>query len=142
MTEEAGIGSELRVCYFAPDQIDRSPTGTGVAARGALAYCRSARTLAVRWEYHLLVFRLNAGFSFDGIVIEEVGEPRPVDGCHTNKKIPVRGKVETMAFYPYGGLAPSPRRKRIYWETAALLSGIFPPDDNIASRVLAFRDLV
>lgn len=44
--------AELGVCFFADQEIDRSPTGSGVAARVALAYHKGERDPGVSWAYH------------------------------------------------------------------------------------------
>ncbi|KAF7618712.1 putative proline racemase [Aspergillus flavus] len=48
-------GTETGLCYFADSQIDRSPTGSCVAARVALAYEKGLRKPGQRWAYNSLV---------------------------------------------------------------------------------------
>jgi trans-L-3-hydroxyproline dehydratase len=62
-------GSETGVCFFGDQQIDRSATGSGVAARVALAHAKGERELGQKWVYHSLVSRAakEGGFSGEGI---------------------------------------------------------------------------
>lgn len=67
--------SETGLCFFGDQQIDRSPTGSGVAARVALAYARGKRRIGERWRYHSLVSRAFCGGAFIGEPIEQVKLP-------------------------------------------------------------------
>lgn len=87
-------GSEVGLCFFANQQIDRSPTGGGVAARAALAYAKGDRKLNETWEYHSLVSAAGQGPAFKGTVVEELPEKHPeIYGPL------VRVKGEGCAFY-------------------------------------------
>ena len=87
-------GAETGICYFADQQIDRSPTGGGVAARVALAYAKD-QTFTQTRTYHSLVSHARGGHGgrggFDGTVAEvlEADHPYPV----------VRVSVQGSAFY-------------------------------------------
>ncbi|KAK5046519.1 hypothetical protein LTR84_008322 [Exophiala bonariae] len=87
-------GSEVGLCFFANQQIDRSPTGGAVAARVALAYAKGNRQLGEAWAYHSLVSASGHGPPFLGTVVEELPERYP--------EIPyplVRVMGEGQAFY-------------------------------------------
>jgi len=85
-------GSETGLCYFADQEVDRSPTGSGVAARAALAYAKGDLTLGVPWEYHSLVSNATDGKGgFSGTVVEEVGIQKAFPLVHV--------KVEGFAYY-------------------------------------------
>lgn len=90
---------ELGICFFGDQQLDRSPTGSGVAARLALANCTSDTK---RQTYHSLIsFRelvnrnISATGTFTGTVVYEVKIPdrhgRDIDA--------VLVKVEGYAYY-------------------------------------------
>lgn len=89
-------GSETGLCFFADQQIDRSPTGSGVAARVALAHARGKLRKNETWTYHSLVSNAFGGKgSFSGSVIEELGDVVIGD----NSRPSVRVKVEGFAYY-------------------------------------------
>ncbi|KAL1875616.1 hypothetical protein Plec18167_005552 [Paecilomyces lecythidis] len=101
--EEIGIvpegseGAETGLCYFADHQIDRSPTGSCVVARMALAHKKGHRKLGQRWTYHSLVSNAyggNGGFTASIVDEVEIGE--------NGKGVLV--EVEGKAFYT-GALA-------------------------------------
>lgn len=48
-------GAETGLCYFGENQIDRSPTGSCVTARMALAHAKGTRDVGQRWAYNSLV---------------------------------------------------------------------------------------
>lgn len=90
------LGAEKAVCYFADQQVDRSPTGSAVSARVALAIAKNERELHDRWEYHgLLADRAGKDGLFVGQGIEKtrvgIGEGREVDA--------VKVRVEGFAYY-------------------------------------------
>ncbi|KAL3473230.1 proline racemase [Aspergillus californicus] len=66
------IGAETGLCYFADNQIDRSPTGGCVVARVALAYAKGQRTLGERWTYHSLLSSAVGEGGFIGSIVKEV----------------------------------------------------------------------
>lgn len=86
--------SEVGLCFFANQEIDRSPTGSGVAARAALAFRKGRRKLNEEWTYHSLVSRDKKGPGFIGRVVEELSnENQPL------KYRQCRVQVEGQAFY-------------------------------------------
>ncbi|KAF2214144.1 hypothetical protein CERZMDRAFT_38374 [Cercospora zeae-maydis SCOH1-5] len=82
--------AETGLCFFGDQQIDRSPTGSGVAARVALAY---AKGFDKSVTYHSLVSHANRGRGgFAGKVHKETGK--------TSQGLPiVRVQVEGFASY-------------------------------------------
>ncbi|KAF1986293.1 Diaminopimelate epimerase-like protein [Aulographum hederae CBS 113979] len=100
-----GVNEETGLCFFADHQIDRSPTGSGVAARMALGYgLGSGQEATLKMEekrtYHSLVSHaLKKECPFVGTLLseEEVELPHLL---HENAKRPaVRVQVEGYAFY-------------------------------------------
>lgn len=85
----SATSAETGLCIFADQQIDRSPTGSGVAARIALAYAKD-KTFTQARTYHSLVSHSTQG-GFDGTVAEvlEADHAYPV----------VRVRVQGSAFY-------------------------------------------
>ncbi|KAH8659969.1 putative proline racemase [Xylariales sp. PMI_506] len=74
-TSEAAY-SENGLCFFADQQIDRSPTGGCVAARMALAHAKGLCKLGDRRAFNSLVSNANAGEGcFVGTNVEEVNIP-------------------------------------------------------------------
>ena len=70
-----GGGAETGLCYFADQGVDRSPTGSGVAARIALAYAKGNRDEGHPWTYHSLVSNAWSGQGgFTGTVVRKVGD--------------------------------------------------------------------
>ena len=87
-------GAETGLCFFADQQIDRSPTGGGVAARAALAFGKGMRAKGERWTYHSLVSNAFDGVgSFVGTILDN---PEPADRFRESS---VRVKVEGKAYY-------------------------------------------
>lgn len=64
-------GAETGLCYFADDQIDRSPTGSCVSARMALAHAKGLRSLGQRWAYNSLVSNAFGAGMFNAEIVEE-----------------------------------------------------------------------
>ncbi|TID26809.1 putative proline racemase [Venturia nashicola] len=64
--------TEIGLCFFGDQQIDRSPTGSGVAARVALAYAKGEREMGERWSYHSLVSRAFRGGAFIGEPVKQI----------------------------------------------------------------------
>ena len=90
-------GSEAGLCYLANQQIDRSPTGSGVAARIALAHAKGKLGIGESWTYHLLLSNVFGGtVSFTGCVTSIEEEVFDVNG-HTS--LSVRVRVEGFAYY-------------------------------------------
>ncbi|KAB2578724.1 Trans-L-3-hydroxyproline dehydratase [Lasiodiplodia theobromae] len=79
-------GAETGLCVFADGQVDRSPTGSGVQARVALAVAKGERGVGKeRWVYHSLLSNAFAGKGgFVGRAVEEVeiggGEGEKIKG--------------------------------------------------------------
>ncbi|GFG20582.1 trans-L-3-hydroxyproline dehydratase [Aspergillus udagawae] len=88
-------GSETGLCYFAENQIDRSPTGSCVTARMALAYSKGARPLGQRWAYNSLVSNQFETGTFSAEIVEEV----TIDGVDGGGLNAVIVQVEGQAFY-------------------------------------------
>ncbi|PYH90105.1 putative proline racemase [Aspergillus ellipticus CBS 707.79] len=74
------LGAETGLCYFADNQIDRSPTGSCVTARMALAHAKGVRPVGQRWAYHSLVSNHFGEGSFSAEIVEaaDVGGRREV----------------------------------------------------------------
>ncbi|USW52015.1 Putative proline racemase family [Septoria linicola] len=82
--------AELGLCFFSDQQMDRSPTGSGVAARIALAYAKGREEPVT---YHSMVSNANKGQGgFVGRLHQDIGR--------TETKLPVvRVQVEGYASY-------------------------------------------
>lgn len=90
-------GSDTGICYFADQQVDRSPTGSGVSARIALAHAKGVLRQGESWTYHSLVSNAFAGKgSFTGSVITAEEDASVVPG---HKALAVCVKVEGFAYY-------------------------------------------
>lgn len=87
-------GSETGLCFFADQQVDRSPTGSAVSARLASAYARGWLKKDDSWTYNSLVSAYKKPqAAFKGTVLAE--EPRS-----SNMKYPcLRTRIEGFAFY-------------------------------------------
>jgi trans-L-3-hydroxyproline dehydratase len=87
-------GAETGLCYFADQSIDRSPTGSAVAARVALAHAKDTNFTQTR-TYHSLVSQAagvgNTRGAFNGRVVENLPSDHPFPV--------VRVRVEGYAFY-------------------------------------------
>jgi trans-L-3-hydroxyproline dehydratase len=88
-------GTETGLCYFAENQIDRSPTGSCVTARMALAYAKGLRPLGQRWAYNSLVSNHFKTGAFSAEIVEEV----TIDGVDGGSLNAVIVHVEGQAFY-------------------------------------------
>ncbi|QDS70997.1 hypothetical protein FKW77_007730 [Venturia effusa] len=87
--------TETGLCFFDDQQIDRSPTGSGVAARVALACAKGERKMGEKWSYHSLVSRAFGGGAFVGEPVEEVRLPN----LHGREINAIIVKVEGQAYY-------------------------------------------
>ncbi|KAE9962560.1 hypothetical protein BLS_008441 [Venturia inaequalis] len=87
--------TETGLCFFGDQQIDRSPTGSGVAARVALAFAKGERKIGERWSYHSLVSRAFDGGAFVGEPVEQVILP----SCFGEDIDATVVKVEGHAYY-------------------------------------------
>ncbi|MBA7494042.1 hypothetical protein ES702_04611 [subsurface metagenome] len=87
-------GSETGLCYFADQQVDRSPTGSGVSARLAAAYARGWLKKDASWTYNSLVSAYKKPqAAFKGTVLEEVPKIGKLQyPC-------IRTRIEGYAFY-------------------------------------------
>ncbi|KAI8222883.1 Trans-L-3-hydroxyproline dehydratase [Colletotrichum sp. SAR 10_86] len=84
MVTDADSGDDLPVApgckgaetglYFFSDQIDRSPTGSVVQARVAVAVAKGERQLGESWTYHSLVSRAQGDYksAFVGKAVEKI----------------------------------------------------------------------
>jgi trans-L-3-hydroxyproline dehydratase len=90
-------GAETGLCYFGDQQIDRSPTGSAVAARIAYAFATGGLEIGESWTYHSLVSNASNGQGgFVGTVLE------PMPELYDEKTMlapPVRVRVGGYAFY-------------------------------------------
>ncbi|KAJ7757692.1 proline racemase [Mycena maculata] len=86
MVVEETLKGELGLCFFADQQIDRSPCGSCVMARVALAVERDRLKIGEGCEYESVVSLLYEGNGFRGTAIEKTSEGLIV-------------KVEGRAFY-------------------------------------------
>ncbi|KAJ5739817.1 hypothetical protein N7533_012601 [Penicillium manginii] len=89
-------GAETGLCYFAGDQIDRSPTGSCVAARMALAHEKKLRAKGQAWAYNSLVSNhFNTG-AFTATIVEE---GIPIEGQNSETRHGVVIYVQGNAYY-------------------------------------------
>jgi trans-L-3-hydroxyproline dehydratase len=66
-------GAETGICFFADGQIDRSPCGSGVSARVALAVALGKRKVGEGWTYHsMMSLRKDVGNAFCARAVEEL----------------------------------------------------------------------
>ncbi|KAK2045709.1 proline racemase [Colletotrichum somersetense] len=67
-------GAETGLYFFSDQQVDRSPTGSVVQARVALAMAKGQRRLGEPWTYHSLVSKAIGGYksAFVGTPVEEL----------------------------------------------------------------------
>ncbi|GAD95183.1 proline racemase [Paecilomyces variotii No. 5] len=87
---EGSGGAETGLCYFADHQIDRSPTGSCVVARMALAHRKGLRRVGQRWTYHSLVSNAYGGNGgFTASIVEEV----EIEGNGKGVLVEVEGKA-------------------------------------------------
>ncbi|KAF2016340.1 putative proline racemase [Aaosphaeria arxii CBS 175.79] len=90
-------GAETGLCYFADQQIDRSPTGSAVAARIAFAVATGKLKMGQSWTYHTLVSNAKEGKGgFVGTAVEEVPELYLKESMLST---PIRVRVEGHAYY-------------------------------------------
>lgn len=86
--------AEAGLCFFADQQVDRSPTGSAVSARLALAYARRSLHTGNSRTYHSLVsLKMSDKAAFIGTVLDEVKLEEPM-------KYPcIKTKVQGHASY-------------------------------------------
>lgn len=63
-------GAETGLCFFADNEIDRSPTGSCVSARIALRYHKGLLSLGKRWAYNSIVSNHFKEGTFTGSVVK------------------------------------------------------------------------
>ncbi|KAJ5753096.1 hypothetical protein N7520_010013 [Penicillium odoratum] len=89
-------GTETGLCFFAENQIDRSPTGSCVTARMALANAKNVRPRGQKWAYNSLVSnRFDTGAFIALIVDDNVW----LEGEHGVARQAVIVQVEGKAYY-------------------------------------------
>lgn len=67
-----GIDSEIGLCFFADNEIDRSPTGSCVCAQTAVAHAKGMRPVGKRWHYNSLVSNHYKQGAFGSEIAEEL----------------------------------------------------------------------
>ncbi|KAK1991959.1 proline racemase [Colletotrichum falcatum] len=85
-------GSETGLYFFGDQQVDRSPTGSVVQARVALAMAKGQRKLGESWTYHSLVSKAAGGR-------ESAFVGTPVEELEVNGSKAWRVEVSGQAFY-------------------------------------------
>ncbi|KAF8917530.1 proline racemase [Mucidula mucida] len=73
-TAQGGDNGELGLCFFADGQVDRSPTGSCVMARVALAIEQGKLRQGEWWTYESIVSLGKAGNAFRGCAVEVTDE--------------------------------------------------------------------
>ncbi|RDH26967.1 Diaminopimelate epimerase-like protein [Aspergillus welwitschiae] len=89
-------GAETGLCLFADNQIDRSPTGSCVTARMALAHAKGVRPVDQRWAYNSLVSNFFDNGAFVATIVDKDATVRKHDGG-VQSAVVVR--VEGFAYY-------------------------------------------
>lgn len=87
---EAVDGTETGLCFFADDEIDRSPTGSCVTARMALAYAKKLRSVGQKWAYNSIV---SNHFGTGAFVASIVDDNARVGGSKEAVIVRVEGKA-------------------------------------------------
>lgn len=88
---EAVGGAENGLCFFANEQVDRSPTGSGVQARVALACAKGQRGLNEPFVYHSPVSK---AFEGEGAFVGEAVETVDVSGGLKGVIVKVSGSAK------------------------------------------------
>ncbi|RDH27993.1 Diaminopimelate epimerase-like protein [Aspergillus welwitschiae] len=89
-------GAETGLCFFADNQIDRSPTGSCVTARMALAHAKGERSVGQRWAYNTVVSNHFQTGAFEAEIVET---GLRVEGGNAPAKDAVVVRVEGRAYY-------------------------------------------
>lgn len=89
-------GAETGLCFFADNQIDRSPTGSCVTARMALANAIGIRGPGQRWAYNSL---LSNHFNTGAFIASITSENTRVKTMNGSIKGAVTVRVEGNAYY-------------------------------------------
>ncbi|GAA6020926.1 hypothetical protein JCM10207_003189 [Rhodosporidiobolus poonsookiae] len=97
-TEVAADGHETGLCFFADQQVDRSPTGSAVAARIALAYAKGKIGLNDAKRYHSVVSLASEQPEQDAFLGEAVEEVQ-VEGGEGPAAKGVVVKTSGRAYY-------------------------------------------
>lgn len=95
VVEQLGTGSELGLCFFANQQVDRSPTGSGVCARVALSVAKGKLDLGQSVAYESLVSLDAPGNGFVGKATSRI----KVQGENGRDWDCVQVEVSGKAFY-------------------------------------------
>jgi trans-L-3-hydroxyproline dehydratase len=95
IAKDGSEGAEAGIFFFGDGQIDRSPTGSCVVARMALAHAKGLRPVGKRWTYESVVSNSFSAGSFTAEVTEEVS----LEGIPNDAKKAVRVRVEGHASY-------------------------------------------
>jgi proline racemase len=94
---DAVHGAETGVCFFGDrDQVDRSPTGSCVTARVALAHAKGIRGPDQKWAYNSLVSNHFKTGAFVGTIAEE---DVSVTGYSGDSWPAITVRVEGKAYY-------------------------------------------
>lgn len=94
------VGAETGLCFFADQEIDRSPTGSGVSARLAAAFAHGDLHQGEAWTYHSLVsLHSNKESAFVGKV---VSKDENVDaGDHPVLRTQVQGRAFYTGYHTF-----------------------------------------
>ncbi|KAH6879905.1 putative proline racemase [Thelonectria olida] len=86
LSDSGSLGVDTGVCFFDNHQIDRSPTGSAVAARMALAYTKGEVRRGEAWTYQSILSNAYGGTgSFVGKVVD--------DTCNDSVRVALEGKA-------------------------------------------------
>ncbi|KAL2178408.1 uncharacterized protein P884DRAFT_258498 [Thermothelomyces heterothallicus CBS 202.75] len=94
---EGAEGAEVGLCFFGAQQVDRSPCGSGSAARRALAHAKHGWPPEKKWTYHC--FLSDACGGLGGFTASVVGKSadQPNEPPRAGERVRIR--VEGQAFY-------------------------------------------
>ncbi|KAL2145625.1 hypothetical protein VTI28DRAFT_6683 [Corynascus sepedonium] len=94
---EGADGAEVGLCFFGAQQVDRSPCGSGSAARRALAHAKHGWPPEKKWTYHCFLSDDCGGLGgFSAHVVGKSAEGQDEPGRVGDR---VRVRVEGQAFY-------------------------------------------
>ncbi|KAH8427180.1 putative proline racemase [Aspergillus melleus] len=113
-------GAETGLCFFADNQIDRSPTGSCVSARMALAHAKGLRPLGQRWAYNSLVSNHFDTGAFSAEIVEERVRVKHYRG---DERDAVVVRVEGSAYYT-GALTFAVEEGDVTGESGFTMKGI------------------
>ncbi|KAK4154054.1 hypothetical protein C8A00DRAFT_33160 [Chaetomidium leptoderma] len=94
---EGAAGAEVGLCFFGAQQVDRSPCGSGSAARRALAHAKHMWPPEQKWTYHSLLSGACGGVG--GFTTHVVGKSTDGQDVPGSAGETVRVQVEGQAFY-------------------------------------------